>query len=82
MDVKLESPTHSFPSQLLPFLLSLLDDVLLLGLSRLGLHLRWLHWFSPVIVGCTVVYYAVELLRHRHLALKVLEKLKKFKFSH
>jgi hypothetical protein len=39
MDIDLEKTFTSVLSQLLPFLLSFLDDALLLLLSRLGLHL-------------------------------------------
>lgn len=80
MDIKLESPNHSFFGQLLPFVLSFLDDILLFGLSRLGLHLRWLHWLSPIILAGTVIYFAVELFRHRHLARKVLEMWRQVRF--
>jgi hypothetical protein len=65
MDINLESHRVSFLSQLLPFLLSFLDDALLLGLSRIGLHLHWLQWLNPVILICTIMYWVVQLLGHR-----------------
>ena len=64
MDINLERPFQSFFSQLLPFMLSFLDDALLLLLSRLGLHLHWLEWLSPVILSCMVTYWVVQLLRN------------------
>ena len=72
MDINLESPVNSFLSQLLPFLLSFLDDALLLGLSRIGLHFPWLEWLNPVILSCTLMYWAVQLLRNRHYIRQVL----------
>ncbi len=78
MDINLESPMHSFLSQLLPFLLSFLDDALLLGLSRIGLHLPWLQWLNPVVLSCTLMYWAVQLLRNRHHIRQVLGTWQRF----
>ncbi|HAA27999.1 MAG TPA: hypothetical protein DCE56_10485 [Cyanobacteria bacterium UBA8553] len=72
MAINQESPAHSFLSQLLPFLLSFLDDALLLGLSRLGLQLPWLQWLNPILLGCTLMYWAVQILRDRHYIQQVL----------
>lgn len=61
MDINVEKTFVSFLGQLLPFILSFLDDALLLLLSNLGLHISWLQWLSPVILSCTVAYWAVQL---------------------
>jgi hypothetical protein len=66
MDINLENPFQSFFSQLFPFLLSLCDDALVLGLSRIGLEIHWLNWLSQVILGCTILYWVVKLWRNRH----------------
>ncbi|MFN6566259.1 hypothetical protein [Dendronalium sp. ChiSLP03b] len=58
------NPIQNFPKQLLPLLLSLLDDALLLGFSHLGLHLQWLKWLSPVIFYGTLLYFAVQVMRY------------------
>ena len=68
MNIEPEIPLNNLLTKVLPFLLSFLDDALLLGLSRLGLHLHWLHWLSPVVLSCTLVYWAVGIgksLYHR-----------------
>lgn len=67
MDIDLDKPIHSFFSQLLPLLVSLIDDVLLVFLSNLGLKLPWLQWLSPVVLSCTVIYFAVQLFDHLHI---------------
>lgn len=72
MDINLESPFRSFLSQLLPFMLSFTDDALVLGLSRLGLHIHWLQWFSWVILSCTILYWIMQLWCKRHGMGKVL----------
>lgn len=64
MDINLDKPFFSFFGQILPFMLSFLDDALLLLLSNLGLHVSWLQWLSPVILICTVAYWAVRILRN------------------
>lgn len=64
MDIHPEKPFQSFFCQLLPFLLSFLDDALLLLLSRLGLHVQGLQWLSPVILGSTVLYWAGQILQN------------------
>lgn len=55
-------------SQLLIFVISLLDDLLLLALAQWGLrhpwlHLAWLERLTPVLLGCTVLYSFWQ-LRH------------------
>lgn len=66
MDINLERPFPNFFGQLLTLILSFLDDALLFFLSRLGLHIHGLQWLSPVILGCTILYWAVQLLRNRY----------------
>jgi hypothetical protein len=61
MKINLKSSSKPSFNKLLPFLLSLIDDALVLGLSRLGLHIQWLHWLSPIILLFTVVYSVVQL---------------------
>lgn len=56
-----------FPSlfrQLLPFLLSLVDDALIVGLSRLGCHAPWLKSLSPIVMSCTGLYMLVQFWHH------------------
>ncbi len=62
MEADIEGPFSKGFNQLFPFLLSFLDDALLLGLSRLGLHWRWLHWLSPVMQIGTLLYFAIQLV--------------------
>lgn len=50
--------------QLLLLLLSLLDDTLVIGLSRLGCKLAWLEWLSPIVIAATVIYTGVQFWRH------------------
>jgi hypothetical protein len=61
MDINIEKPFVSFLGQILPLILSFLDDALLLLLSNLGLRVSWLQWLSPVILSCTLAYWAVQL---------------------
>lgn len=65
MDINLEKVFPSFLSHLFPFVFGFLDDVLLLLLSRLGLHLNGLQWLSPVMLTCTVLYWVVQLGQNR-----------------
>ncbi|MEA5569672.1 hypothetical protein [Calothrix sp. UHCC 0171] len=53
------------PLQLFIFILSLADDVLLLGLARVGIHFAWLRWLSPVIIGGMIVHMGWHFYRHR-----------------
>lgn len=73
MDIDLERVFQSFFTQLLPFLLGFLDDALLLLLSRLGIHFKGLEWLSPVILSCTILYWAVKLWQKRNGEEKVLQ---------
>lgn len=63
MDSDSEDPLPNLFRQLLLLLISLLDDVLIVGVSRLGCHLPWLQWLSPVVMTCTVVYLVVQFCR-------------------
>ncbi|MBH8572070.1 hypothetical protein I8752_03285 [Nostocaceae cyanobacterium CENA369] len=64
MNINPRSLIQYFPKQFLLLLLSLLDDVLLLGFSHLGLHLQWLKWLSPVILYGTILYFFVQIIRY------------------
>lgn len=64
--------------QLWPLLLSLLDDALIIGLSKLGCNLPWLHWLSPVVISCTVLYLVVQFCRSSH-AQKLVQMWQEFK---
>lgn len=62
MKANLNSPLRILLSQLFIFIISLLDDLLLVLLSRWGLHVPWLQWLAPVIFGCTVLHLIWQLL--------------------
>jgi hypothetical protein len=63
MNINLENSFQSPLGRLLPFFISLLDDALIIGLSRLGLKLPWLHWLSPIVmIGMAIVWF-VQMLR-------------------
>ncbi|MBV9388612.1 MAG: hypothetical protein JOZ78_19490 [Chroococcidiopsidaceae cyanobacterium CP_BM_ER_R8_30] len=59
-----EDPFPSLFRQLLPFLIGLLDDALVVGFSRLGCHIPWLESLSPIVMGCTALYMAVQFWHH------------------
>jgi len=59
-----EDPFPSLFRQLLPFLISLLDDALIVGLSKLGCQIPWLESLSPIVMGCTAVHMAVQFWQH------------------
>jgi predicted branched-subunit amino acid permease len=59
-----EDPFPNFLKQCLPFLIGLLDDALVVGLSRLGCHVPWLESLAPIVMGCTAVYIAIQLWQH------------------
>lgn len=61
MDIEIDKPLYSLISQAIPFLFSFADDALLLGISRLGLHLNWLQWLSPLLMSFTVLYWTMRL---------------------
>ncbi len=61
------SPTNKAPwMQIFMFALSLLDDALLLGLSRLGINIPWLKWLAPVIF----IALSYQWIRHGYHFLK------------
>jgi hypothetical protein len=72
MNINIESPLSSFLSQLFPLLLSFADDALVLVFSRIGLHIHWLQWLSPVLLSCTILYWVVKLWHHRYNFQKIL----------
>jgi hypothetical protein len=51
--------------QLLIFILSLADDAILLGLSRIGLHFAWLRWLSPILTGGMILHFAWQFYHHK-----------------
>lgn len=59
-----EAPFPSLFRQLLPLLFSLLDDALIVGLSRLGCDIPWLKSLSPIVMGCTALYMMVQFWHH------------------
>lgn len=61
METSFTSPLQFCLKQVLPFALSFLDDVLLLLLPRLGLHIHGLQWLSPVLLSATVLYWIGQL---------------------
>lgn len=56
-------PFQNVLRHLFPFLFSLLDDVLIVGLSRLGCHLPWLEWLSPAVIAGTAIYFTIQIIR-------------------
>ena len=59
-----EEPFPSLFRQLLPFLIGFLDDALIVGLSKLGCQIPWLESLSPILMGCTVLYMALQFWHH------------------
>ncbi|MDI9637101.1 hypothetical protein QM565_15215 [Geitlerinema splendidum] len=68
-----EISSISLIRKLLPFLLSFLDDILLIGLSRLGCNLPWLQWLSPAIMVGTGIYFLVQFWQSPYGAAKARE---------
>ncbi len=64
MSLDSEDPFPTLVRQLFPFLFSLLDDALIVGLSRLGCNVPWLEALSPIVMGCTGLYIAVQFWQH------------------
>jgi hypothetical protein len=64
MDFASDDPFPTFLRQCLLLLVSLLDDALIVGLSRLGCNIPWLEALSPIVVGCTTLYLVVQFWRH------------------
>jgi hypothetical protein len=77
MEFDVENALPSVFAAILPILVSLIDDILLLGLARLGWNWPWLHWVSIALIIGTVVYWVVHFGRNksvqRFLSRKVLE---------
>ncbi|MBD2100682.1 hypothetical protein [Leptolyngbya sp. FACHB-261] len=63
MDTRSEDLSPNPLLQLIPLALSFADDAVLLGLSRLGLPLLGLSWLSSALLGFTLVYWMVRLLK-------------------
>jgi len=60
MNLDSENPFSNLFRQLFPFIFSLLDDALIVGLSRLGCNLPCLEWLSSAVMTCTALYIAVQ----------------------
>jgi hypothetical protein len=55
--------------QVLLFLISLLDDALLLGLSRLGINIPYLKWLAPIIfvaLSYQWIRHLYHFVKHRY----------------
>jgi hypothetical protein len=63
MGVESESLPPGLAVQGFIFLFGLLDDAVLIGLSRLGMHIPGLRWVSPILLGGTVIYMSMQLFR-------------------
>jgi hypothetical protein len=59
-----EDPFSNLFRQVFPFLFGLLDDALIVGLSRMGCHLPWLEWLSPLVMTGTLLYIGVQVWNH------------------
>lgn len=77
MEDNIENPVVHFFSQSWLLLLSFCDDALVLGLSQIGLHIQWLKFISQVILGCTILYWAIKAWKNRHIFGKVTKILTK-----
>lgn len=45
-------------------LISFLDDIVILMLTRLGVHWTWLHWLSTALLIATIIYWCFRLGRY------------------
>lgn len=63
MDSDSFDPGNTWRSCLV-FLVGLCDDVLIVGLSRLGCKLPLLETLSPIILTATVVYVFIQFCQH------------------
>lgn len=52
------------PVSYLPFLFGLMDDALIVGLSRLGCQIEWLKVLTPIVMTCTIVYLLLQVYLH------------------
>ncbi|WP_416672437.1 hypothetical protein [Egbenema bharatensis] len=66
--IDIEDPFPNIVRQSAVFCFSLLDDLLVVLLSRLGCHISWLEWLSPVVMGCTGIYLLVQFGRSAYAA--------------
>jgi hypothetical protein len=66
MNTSLESLLQQCLQKGVPIALSFLDDVLLLLLSNIGIHLPWLQWLCSILLICTWVYWIVRFLQSRY----------------
>jgi|YNPMSStandDraft_2_1061718.scaffolds.fasta_scaffold162893_1 hypothetical protein len=64
MNLDSEDPFTGLVRQFLPFLFSLLDDALIMGLSRLGCKIPWLESLSPIIIVGTALYLTIQFCQH------------------
>lgn len=65
MNIDLENVSQLLLASLLPFLISLIDDALLLGLARLGWNVPWLQWLSIILVIVTVTFSVIHLVKSK-----------------
>lgn len=63
-DSNLGDPLSTSFRTLILLVFGLVDDALVVGLSRLGCTIPMVKVLSPVIVGCTVLYLLIQLYRH------------------
>ncbi|MBF2021499.1 MAG: hypothetical protein IGR93_15700 [Hydrococcus sp. C42_A2020_068] len=59
-----EDPFTSLFRQFFPFLFGLLDDALIVGLSRLGCKVPWLEALSLIVISCTTMYLVIQFWKH------------------
>jgi hypothetical protein len=55
LDLETETPTALV--QVGIFLLSLLDDVAIVGLSRMGIHIPGLNWVGPIVIIVMIIHW-------------------------
>ncbi|MCS6814893.1 MAG: hypothetical protein NZ772_15160 [Cyanobacteria bacterium] len=64
MNSNSEDLLPSLLRQCCPLLLGLLDDGLIVGLSRLGCKIPWLEALSPIVISGTVLYLTIQFCQH------------------
>lgn len=65
MDFNFDGFFDTVFGQVVIFLISLLDDALLIGLSRLGINIPGLQWLPYIVAGGLIVHWTKHFLRHR-----------------
>jgi hypothetical protein len=65
MDFSFDGFFSTVLGQVVIFMLSLLDDALLIGLSRLGVNIPGLQWLPYLVVGGFVVHWTKHFFHHR-----------------